>query len=234
MADPAVIKERLLTRETVPSGRGALERVLQRYKALLDLIRVRNDESEASLEHVTDEQIYQAKEDLRRDVMLHQLEMRKLVLIERANDKDMVNCEGNLKDLGESLSVLREELTELKQKLASEKLIRSRREEYEALSTAANLTTIPRKDTSQKLFKVKKRLEELNKKENEMAIIMDLRQKQFRLLLQSIHDLQAKFSNEEMEETDIDVEMADAQNACSNDDGSEGEIDANMEEGEMS
>ena len=259
MADPVVIRERLFTKETVPGpgrgpGRGALERVLQRYKALLDLIRTRNEMSEASIEHVTDEQISQARDDLRRDVMLHQLEMKKLVLIERATDRDMTNCERSAEDLGVSLSTLREELTELKEKLASERLIRSRREEYETLSKAANNSTVPRKETNLKLVEIKSKLQDLRTQEVETTETLDLRQKQFHLLLQSIHDLQAQFSNEESKSNkklrsdtsknssnideintdNNDIEMTDSQsqNICADNDVSEGEIDASMEEGE--
>ena len=195
MADLAVIKERLRTRETVPTGRGCLERGIQKYKAFLDLIRARNEESDASLEVISDEQISLAMGDLRREIMLHQLEIRKLALVEKAIDIDKMNCEGNLEDLEDSINMMRQDLLDCKQKLASERLVRSRREEYEALSKSANLS-VSQKISNAKKLEMKLSLDNLRSEEARTQEEIDVKQKQFSLLIQSIYDLQATIAND--------------------------------------
>lgn len=199
MVDPSIVKERLLTKETVPSGRGSLEKVLQKFKILADLVRARNEDSDAALNEseVTDAQIIEAKEQLRRDLMLHQLEVRKLVQVERAVEADRRNCKGELQVTLEKNEVLRKEMVELKQQLASERLIRSRREEYDALAKVLNRSTASRRETENKLNEVSLRLSQLREKRKQAIEDVDVREKQFCLLLQSIYDLKATLSKED-------------------------------------
>ena len=176
--------------------------MILRYKSFIELVKGRNTESDVSLETVSVEQIELARDELRRDIMLHQLEVRKVALMEKAVDIDIMNCEGALEDLEEGVQRTKDEIVELKQQLATERLIRSRREEYNALAKVANIQTVPRKQTEARLVDGRRKLEERRDKKQQTEHEMEIREKQFQLLMQSVFDLKSTLAEDAAKEAD--------------------------------
>ncbi|KAL6067573.1 REJ domain-containing protein [Balamuthia mandrillaris] len=99
-------------------------------------------------------------------------------------------------DLDQSIGDVREEITQLKQTLQDEKTLRQHKEEYDSLAKVIN--SFPsRSETTAKMDTLKKELEELGRQRLRTAQILELRSKQFALLLHTIQDLQRTLQLEE-------------------------------------
>jgi len=140
-------------------------------------------------------------EDVQRELQMHNLEMRKMALMERSMEADLKEYDQLQQFLDSSKHKIREEIKTLQQSLASERLIRNDKLEYEALAKIVN--TLPSKmETQEKLNVVQKELDVLKDEEVQRDSELGIREKQFQLLLQSIFDLKSSLEEDNTIMTD--------------------------------
>eukprot|EP00590_Aulacoseira_subarctica_P007864 CAMPEP_0172424824 /NCGR_PEP_ID=MMETSP1064-20121228/28442_1 /TAXON_ID=202472 /ORGANISM="Aulacoseira subarctica , Strain CCAP 1002/5" /LENGTH=163 /DNA_ID=CAMNT_0013167227 /DNA_START=279 /DNA_END=770 /DNA_ORIENTATION=+ len=140
-------------------------------------------------------------EDVQRELQMHNLEMRKMALMERSMEADLKEYDQLQQFLDSSKHKIREEIKTLQQSLASERLIRNDKLEYEALAKIVN--TLPSKmETQEKLNVVQKELDVLKDEEVRRDSELGIREKQFQLLLQSIFDLKSSLEEDNTIMTD--------------------------------
>jgi THO complex subunit 7 len=99
-----------------------------------------------------------------------------------------------------SIESTKREIEELKVQLEQERVVRQHKEEYEAIARLIN--ELPaRQDTENAIAALEGDLSELERDENSLQQKMDLRTKQFHLLLHTVQDLQQMIAAEEAEES---------------------------------
>lgn len=145
----------------------------------------------------------------------HREFIRSLDLIEleqRKVKKARTICEaeiGEYTDLGseieENIMQTRQEIEMLKKELAKEKLIRQRKEECESLAKVVTAVQ-SREETSKQLNELQSELQQKQKAQKQTSKELELRKKQFSLLMQSIQALKPALAEEDDAQEDEEEE----------------------------
>ena len=93
-----------------------------------------------------------------------------------------------------AITKTQEDIVHLKETLLNERLRRQHKEEYETVSRIINKHR-PRKDLEADIAKLRGKMEELEGDHREVSNQIDMRRKQFHLLMHSIQELKSAMSN---------------------------------------
>mmetsp|Transcript_9001 Transcript_9001/g.10404 ORF Transcript_9001/g.10404 Transcript_9001/m.10404 type:complete len:240 (-) Transcript_9001:57-776(-) len=187
-----ILRTRLLNREggggQSALARGTLSSCASRYRDFVQ--KVLSASTTSSTEEILD-----AQQSLKRELLLHSLEMKKLQLVAKSTKSELSDYDVAQVRIENSILKNKEEIDSLKQQLIQEGRIRRDKEEYEALAKIANLHASKR-ETEMKLADVTREIEIIKKREMETVSELEMREKQFQLLLKSIFDLKSSITED--------------------------------------
>ncbi|XP_028680595.1 THO complex subunit 7 homolog isoform X1 [Erpetoichthys calabaricus] len=122
--------------------------------------------------------------------------MGKTLLVYDMNLKEMENYEKIYKDIEQSISAAHEKIAECKREILQAKRIRKNRQEYDALAKVIQQHP-DRHETLKQLEALDKELQRLCHIKESVEEKLELRKKQFHVLLSTIHELQQTLENDE-------------------------------------
>jgi len=194
--DPQTIQERLLTREGGGVvGRGSLLKISHKYREFLKMVLAATaSPSGANEEQKTEIRV--AKEALQRELRLHALEMRKITLVGDAALSELAQYEEATRQIDADVAATRAEIDRLQTELTYEKKVRQNREEYESLAKMANARPA-RRETEAKLQEIEEEMNRIAEEEAANAAELEIRSKQYALLMQTINDLKSTIAEDE-------------------------------------
>ncbi|XP_015496114.1 THO complex subunit 7 homolog [Parus major] len=138
--------------------------------------------------------------------------MGKTLLVYDMNLREMENYEKIYKDIENSIAAAHEKISECKKQILQAKRIRKNRQEYDALAKVIQHHP-DRHETLKQLEALGKELQNLSHIKENVEDKLELRRKQFHVLLSTIHELQQTLENdeklseaEESQETQIEAE----------------------------
>ncbi|EFA80055.1 hypothetical protein PPL_06877 [Heterostelium album PN500] len=174
MDEDLPLKKKLLTKEL------PLKKTFKKYIQLVALLE--NPQS-------TPEQCQVAHQQLLNELSLYEFQIQKANVQADVNKKELEYYTNVYKTRCDDIENVKNEIVDLKERLAYEKIQRQYKEQYLALYKLINeQPTIH--DTEIEIEKVKKELEEVDKMNKKTNDKLDLRMKQFQLLLHTIQELE--------------------------------------------
>ncbi|XP_051956878.1 THO complex subunit 7 homolog [Xyrauchen texanus] len=127
--------------------------------------------------------------------------MGKTLLVYDMNLKEMENYEEIYADIGKSITSAHEKIVECKKEILRAKRIRKNRQEYDALARVIKQHP-DRHETLKRLEALDKELQQLSRTKENVEDKLELRKKQFHVLLTTIQELQQTLENDEKMEND--------------------------------
>ncbi|XP_060766744.1 THO complex subunit 7 homolog [Neoarius graeffei] len=127
--------------------------------------------------------------------------MGKTLLVYDMNLKEMENYETIYADIEQSISAAHEKIAECKKEIQRAKRIRKNRQEYDALAKVIQQHP-DRHQTMEQLEALDKELQQLSQIKENVEDKLELRKKQFHVLLSTIQELQQTLENDEKMESD--------------------------------
>ncbi|CAM5125531.1 unnamed protein product [Eretmochelys imbricata] len=122
--------------------------------------------------------------------------MGKTLLVYDMNLREMENYEKIYKDIENSIAAAHEKIAECKKQILQAKRIRKNRQEYDALAKVIQHHP-DRHETLKQLEALGKELQHLSHIKENVEDKLELRRKQFHVLLSTIHELQQTLENDE-------------------------------------
>lgn len=196
----AALRDRLRSKETVFLG-FSVKKVAQKF-SLLTAAVLSGDKAAAQA----------ASEAALREVRLYGLEVNKAELVAKACEEQLSYSAEIEKSIRERVVSTEASIDALAQELAHAKEVRQHKEEYEALAKVVNKHSAKAK-TRQEQEVVEGRLTELQREHDQLRDEVDLRNRQFTLLLQTIHDLHLTIGEDDQAEAEERAELAAEQDA---------------------
>eukprot|EP01083_Nonionella_stella_P103624 296114_1 len=184
--DIDTLRERLVTREgqSLSATRGSLSKCALRMREFGRATEaVELDTNDATLAALRT-----AGGELIRELKLHDLEMKKLALGSQAAEAELSYYDSIKVTTEKSIDSLNTEINVLKNELLDENKRKSRIEEYELLARKAS-TKPPERVSKRKLQIVEKEIKKIKSETDHIQKKLDVKGKQFHLLLRSISDL---------------------------------------------
>ncbi|TRY59092.1 hypothetical protein DNTS_028629 [Danionella cerebrum] len=126
--------------------------------------------------------------------------MGKTLLVYNMNLKEMENYESIYKDIETSISSAHEKIAECKKEILRAKRIRKNRQEYDALARVIKKHP-DRHETLKQLEALDNELQRLSHTKESVEDKLELRKKQFHVLLTTIQELQQTLENDEKMES---------------------------------
>ncbi|KAM3846914.1 THO complex subunit 7 isoform 1-T3 [Vipera latastei] len=141
--------------------------------------------------------------------------MGKTLLVYDMNLREMENYEKIYKDIENSIAAAHEKIAECKKQILQAKRIRKNRQEYDSLAKLIQKHP-DRHETLKQLEALGKELQHLSHIKESVEDKLELRRKQFHVLLSTIHELQQTLENDEKlseaeESSDAPMEAEDKQ-----------------------
>ncbi|KAL2091410.1 hypothetical protein ACEWY4_013673 [Coilia grayii] len=127
--------------------------------------------------------------------------MGKTLLVYDMNLKEMENYEKIYKDIEQNISTAHDKIAECKKEIQRAKRIRKNRQEYDALAKVIQQHP-DRHETMKQLEALDKELQQLSRIKDNVEDKLELRKKQFHVLLSTIQELQQTLEIDEKSETD--------------------------------
>ncbi|XP_078518487.1 THO complex subunit 7 isoform X2 [Lissotriton helveticus] len=136
--------------------------------------------------------------------------MGKTLLVYDMNLREMENYETIYTDIESSIAAAHEKIAECKKQILQAKRIRKNRQEYDALAKVIQ-NHPDRHETLKQLDALEKELQHLSHIKDSVEDKLELRRKQFHVLLSTIHELQQTLESdekraEESQETQMETE----------------------------
>ncbi|XP_014772034.1 THO complex subunit 7 homolog isoform X1 [Octopus bimaculoides] len=125
--------------------------------------------------------------------------MEKSVLVYEMNLTEQKKYEHLNQDIEEKISEATSKIIDCKQELQEAKRIRKNRQEYDALAKVIQRHP-DRLETTKQLQELDKELVKLKNHKNQIQEKLDLRRKQFHVLISAIHDLEGILEDDEKKE----------------------------------
>ncbi|XP_068109896.1 THO complex subunit 7 homolog [Hyperolius riggenbachi] len=122
--------------------------------------------------------------------------MGKTLLVHDMNLREMENYEKIYNDIESSIAAAHEKIAECKKQILQAKRIRKNRQEYDALAKVIQ-NHPDRHETLKQLESLDKELKRLSHTKESVEDKLELRRKQFHVLLSTIHELQHTLENDE-------------------------------------
>ncbi|XP_040207880.1 THO complex subunit 7 homolog [Rana temporaria] len=133
--------------------------------------------------------------------------MGKTLLVHDMNLREMENYETIYSDIESSIAAAHEKIAECKKQILQAKQIRKNRQEYDALAKVIQ-NHPDRHETLKQLEALDKKLKQLSHTKENVEDKLELRRKQFHVLLSTIHELQQTLENDEkLAEQSQDAQM---------------------------
>lgn len=168
------IQRRLLTGASSKNGgRGSLTRLASKFGAL---------------HGKSDPEIQAAKDDLKREVRLFQVEMRKWMIMIQSAEKELQDATTKEQTMAAAVEAKQKDIQELRNQAAKVARTRICWQEYETLAKLARQRS-PRRVLQAKMVKANADLEKTKRQLYETAAESKVREKQFHLLIQCMLDL---------------------------------------------
>ena len=187
------LRERILTGSGTGNARGSLTRVASRFAQFACALSSGRHGAQDSPAAV-------AAAALRTELLLHDLEVRKLVLSARASDVDARRGAAALAALRDALAATKCDIEALTATRMRERETKRRREEYDALARTANERHPPMRATQRELERVRRETagvrEEVEEAQRELAV----RERQMRVVMAALGDLTATLDEDELRE----------------------------------
>ncbi|GAM22773.1 hypothetical protein SAMD00019534_059480, partial [Acytostelium subglobosum LB1] len=181
MDDDAPLKRRLIAKET------PMKKAFKKYLAFVATL-----ENSAS----TPEQCQAAHQALLSELSLFEFQVQKATVLCDVNKKEMDYYSTLYSTRGQDIERVKAELVELKERLAHEKIQRQYKEQYLALYKLINdKPSIP--DTEREIAKVKKELEAIMEQGTRTNEKLEMRTKQFQLLLHTVQELEQSLDTDD-------------------------------------
>ncbi|KAM9324435.1 THO complex subunit 7 [Gastrophryne carolinensis] len=138
--------------------------------------------------------------------------MGKTLLVHDMNLREMENYEKIYSDIESNIAAAHEKIAECKKQILQAKRIRKNRQEYDALARVIEHHP-DRHETLKQLESLDKELKQLSHTKESVEDKLELRRKQFHVLLSTIHELQQTLENDEKlsEESQDDQMETEAQ-----------------------
>ncbi|XP_077059367.1 THO complex subunit 7 homolog [Siphateles boraxobius] len=127
--------------------------------------------------------------------------MGKTLLVYNMNLKEMENYEAIYSDIETSITSAHEKIAECKKEIQRAKRIRKNRQEYDALARVIKQHP-DRHETLKQLEALDKELQQLSHIKENVEDKLELRKKQFHVLLTTIQELQQTLENDEKMDSD--------------------------------
>ncbi|XP_023649745.1 THO complex subunit 7 homolog isoform X1 [Paramormyrops kingsleyae] len=127
--------------------------------------------------------------------------MGKTVLVYNMNLREMENYEKIYADIEQSITSAHDKIAECKKEILRAKRIRKNRQEYDALAKVIQQHP-DRHETMKQLKALDKELQQLSRIKENVEDKLELRKKQFHVLLSTIRELQQTLENDEKLESD--------------------------------
>uniref|UniRef100_A0A8C1GBY0 THO complex 7 n=1 Tax=Cyprinus carpio TaxID=7962 RepID=A0A8C1GBY0_CYPCA len=127
--------------------------------------------------------------------------MGKTLLVYDMNLKEMENYEAIYADIEKSITSAHEKIAECKKEIQRAKRIRKNRQEYDALARVIKQHP-DRHETLKQLEALDKELQQLSHIKENVEDKLELRKKQFHVLLTTIQELQQTLENDEKTDSD--------------------------------
>jgi len=151
----------------------------------------------------TDIQLYLDK--MFSQLSLSEYAFTKSRIVANTSSAELQNYENLLQQISKDIEKAKKEIEEKKLKFKEAKTVRKNRAEYEVLANVINEQP-DRKQTDEKLSQLKKELNLLEEKSQKLNEQLELRRKQFHVLIASIHQLEALLeSSERLSNDNLDV-----------------------------
>ncbi|KAH7488801.1 hypothetical protein PRIC1_007043 [Phytophthora ramorum] len=213
MDDDAVIRRRLLTR-TSTVGKTGLKKCADTLLTLVDLLA---DESvdDVTCKHEMDALLWELEQ--------LEFEAQKTDIWNYTCDRELEEYETLNAEIDTSIAKADKEIEELKVKVHVERTVRAYKEEYESIARVIN--ELPsRKEIEAEIQGQNKRLEEATAAIEAVDSKLDLRTKQFALLMNTIQNLKATLDEdavmeEEQRVADEDEDMEDVESKANDNAG---------------
>uniref|UniRef100_A0A803K4A9 THO complex subunit 7 homolog n=1 Tax=Xenopus tropicalis TaxID=8364 RepID=A0A803K4A9_XENTR len=122
--------------------------------------------------------------------------MGKTLLVHDMNLREMENYEKIYVDIESSIAAAHEKIAECKKQILQAKRIRKNRQEYDALAKVIQQHP-DRHETLKQLEALDKELKQLSHTKENVEDKLELRRKQFHVLLSTIHELQQTLENDD-------------------------------------
>jgi len=130
---------------------------------------------------------------------LHDLEMKKLALGAQAAEAELSYYDAIGEKARKSISNVRGEIEKLRGDLVYETKVSNNRKEYEELAKMAS-SREPSRVTKRKLEVVRSEMDDIRTENNKVQKKLDVKGKQFHLLMQSIADLKNGLEEDKLRE----------------------------------
>lgn len=194
--DNATLRERILT-SGAGNARGSLTKVASQYRDFIhQVMRTRSDA--ANDDDTNNNNLSTAADNLKTELLLHDLEVRKLILSSQAYAGNSSTYNSTLKNMQSSLSTIQNDIESLATTLLQQRQIHSKRKEYNALAKISNEKHPPIHKTRCELDKVTEQIEQVQSEVEVATAKLHLREKQLRTLMSCLGDLKASLNEEEL------------------------------------
>ena len=199
--DVETLRQRLVTKEqqNPSAARGSLSKSANRFREFVTISLATVQGSVPENDGIST--IHSLKQDLCRELQLHDLDMKKLALQSQVAKSELIHYNSIAEETQSSILKCKDEIEDLKKILLHEKSIKMNKQQYNSL--ASSRERYCSRDTKRKLKETNIDIEMTRLKKAKIDRELKTRNKQFYLLTQSIHDLKANMSeNFEAESTD--------------------------------
>mmetsp|Transcript_5717 Transcript_5717/g.10322 ORF Transcript_5717/g.10322 Transcript_5717/m.10322 type:complete len:258 (+) Transcript_5717:51-824(+) len=170
--------------------RGSLTKVATRYAHFLRTLSQNNQDATAT-----------AAAALQTELLLHDLEMRKLILSSKASDENSRRYSTTLVQMQSTLASTQRDIESLTATLGHERRVKKHREEYDALAKVGNASHPPMRETTEELQKVQHEIAKVKREVKEARMEMNVRERQLRMVMTCLRDLKSGLAEEELKKS---------------------------------
>jgi THO complex subunit 7 len=192
--DDGVIRQRLLTRTTTTRGEPPLKKLLKKFIAFAG-------EVDKDSDNYSDcEKLYKS---FLQELSTFELPLIKTKAVIDANRREQESFKRLQAELSKQITQAQDDIEDLKVQLEEGKIERQHKEDCEAIRRLIGAQP-PRSETQKALNELEKELVALEAEKTAAARTLDIRKKQFSLLLHVVDDLQSTIEDEQKNPLDLD------------------------------
>ncbi|XP_028410858.1 THO complex subunit 7 homolog isoform X2 [Dendronephthya gigantea] len=130
----------------------------------------------------------------------------KTLQVHEMNQREMKNYRKRYEEIEKSIKVANEQISECKKELEEAKTIRKHRQEYDSLARV--IAKEPnRKETTRQIESLDKEVQSMKETQETLVTKLELRKKQFHLLIHTIHELQEMLEDSSSTNTTKDMQI---------------------------
>lgn len=191
--EPDIFRQRLLIKEGVGAPKGSLTKCVQHYREFADLVVfIMQNQSPFDITNLG--KLETIKDEISMELRLHELEMKQLKIRAVTAESDIMYYDSQASRLQLQIESTKLAIKKLREKLDLEILIRKNREELEEISR--RVISYPSISKScLEIGNINANIDSINKRDKGVRIEIDMRKKQFHLLMQSLLDIKLSFNS---------------------------------------